>query len=213
MTYDDDAQRFLLTDDEVVTVALLYRRPWPAPVATVDLESRDEVTSSLLRGRRSLVARGLMREVPAGAALDARLESLVDTALGAPPEMVVTVVDPARETQVAGVWLTAVPDGTGSAWAVVSAGPDGLQAIEQADRTAVRERVEGLVVEAVRDGVPGSAEGEALLSVNRRTAGEPRTLLARRGQAAVLGEEPADDGAANGRTVRDVLDEFWAEPA
>jgi hypothetical protein len=48
-----------LTDDEAVTIALLADGNWRPPLATIDDGSDAELTSALLRGRRSLLVRGL----------------------------------------------------------------------------------------------------------------------------------------------------------
>ncbi len=48
-----------LTDDEAVTVALLADGTWRPPLPTVDDGSDAELTAALIRGRRSLVVRGL----------------------------------------------------------------------------------------------------------------------------------------------------------
>lgn len=51
----------LLTDDEVVALAVDREMLWPAGTPTVDPESREQVAGAAFRGDRSLLARALLR--------------------------------------------------------------------------------------------------------------------------------------------------------
>lgn len=199
----------VFTDDEVVTLTLLYRKAWPAPVPTVDLADTGSVQAAIGRGRRSLVARGFMRETSEGAMLRADVEEVVEATLEGSPEVIVTVVDDALAAVPNGLWMSAVGAGTGDEWLRVAVGAEGMHVVERTRSEDARELVAGLVVEAVTEGVEGDEGRDVFLSVSRQRDADFRTLLARRGEAGIVGEPGLYPSPAEG-TVRGLLDAFWA---
>jgi len=57
----------LLTDDEIVALSSLTRRPWPFPLKTVNHLSSGDIGTATLRGVRSLTVRGLAEPTSEGA--------------------------------------------------------------------------------------------------------------------------------------------------
>lgn len=55
-----DSVETVLTDDELVAIAIDGGSFWPGPLPTVDIEDVEALTASALRGQRSLFVRGLV---------------------------------------------------------------------------------------------------------------------------------------------------------
>src|SRR3954463_15314949 len=61
----------LLTDDELVALAVEQSKAWPTGLPTVDVQTADGLYAAALRGRRSLAVRGFFdAEAPGSALLD-----------------------------------------------------------------------------------------------------------------------------------------------
>jgi hypothetical protein len=90
-----------LTDDEAVTIALLADGNWRPPLPTIDDGSDAELTSALLRGRRSLI----VRELASGEGTMTGMAAEVMKRFGSGPRAAFLLVDAAGNWVPAGVTI------------------------------------------------------------------------------------------------------------
>jgi len=202
-------ERVAFTDDEVLALAVIKGRPWPAPLTTVDLEDPGDVARAVSRGRRSLVVRQFVIESEDGIAWAPSLEELVDDVVARDPEVVLVVVDGELQAAVGAPWISVISSPVADRSLEVTSTNDGVQMIERTHNSETRALVAGAVVEAVRDGVTDVAVGAQFLSVTRVLPEGVRVLLARRGEAGIQNV----DGkimAGEFATVGDLMEAFWA---
>lgn len=105
-----------LTDDEVVAIAVELGAPWGGPLPTVDIGDADALQSALVRGRRSLMVRGLTADAGDGPAVDAGL--LSDLATGTAENILLSTFVATRD-------LTYVSEGTAAVVYADAAGHQG----------------------------------------------------------------------------------------
>jgi hypothetical protein len=74
----------LLTDDEVVAIAVHRGRQWPTILTSVDSSSTQDMAFAMVRGTRSLVVRRLARDESSAIRLSERLTELIEPFLGDP---------------------------------------------------------------------------------------------------------------------------------
>ena len=154
-----EVEPLLVTEDELVAMALLRGKPCPVPVRTVDLDDAADVRRSLGRGVRSMRLRGLLDEK---AETDIALQPLEEAARG---ELValVAAVDEADRPAVVSPYVAVLVWGEPRADRAVlmRSDPDGTIALSA---ISTIESVDALV-SCVTDDV---GEGERLAMTLRR---------------------------------------------
>ncbi|MEA5456400.1 hypothetical protein SPF06_16825 [Sinomonas sp. JGH33] len=80
-------QGLLLTDDEIVAVAMRWGRDWKASLPTLALDDDAELIRASARGHRSLFVRGLLGG-PNNEELSNQVEQALGSAVGTLPELI-----------------------------------------------------------------------------------------------------------------------------
>lgn len=129
----------VLTDDEICAISYAVKRPWPTPLATVDLGRYEALIAAVARGSRSLIARGIL-------AADGGSEALVLATEPLRRSAVVTLGDVSAD-------LAPVSDGVRvvvferstpecATWAIL---PGGLHSFAPGERADVIAEIAGLL--------------------------------------------------------------------
>lgn len=172
MTTDRDD---LLTDDEIVALAVDAGRSWPAPLPTVSVEDPAELGASAERGIRSLLARGAV----VGQQLDPRLQA-VTAAAGSSIVIVCYLADgmgrPLPDT------VTHAAIGIGGSWLLDEVFPMGLHRFGRfEDAAAVGAYFSSIAVVVHEDGLADTYGAGATFCVSHATAEGARALAITRG--------------------------------
>ncbi len=197
-----DAQTVLLTDDELVAVALDRESFWPGPLPTVDIEDVAALTAAALRGQRSLFVRGLLA---ADRGLDPDLDREIAPLAGQQDCRTVYLADAGFQRASWAYASTHHPAGT--RWIVEEVTAAGVHRFVPVSSAENREYFRILLATAVEAG-PGTAEeGEpAWLCITAAWAGGAGLVAARRGEVRYLdlGEDGQVTSGDSGEHVPDV---------
>jgi hypothetical protein len=185
----------VLTDDEVVALAVARSSPWPSDLPTVDVTDPGQLEAAAFRGNRSLLVRGLLDDDGAASGDAAEVAASV---LGTDRRLVVFLSD--LEFRRAGWGLASShhPSST-NGWLFEGVNALGLHAFAARPLSDHREYLEALLEGAVQagprssEGEPTSRGGEWLCMIAR--AGADRAVLARaRRDELGIGIVPIADG-------------------
>lgn len=167
----------LLTDDEVVALAVEATGSWPTSLPTVDVESEQALLAAAMRGRRSMALRGLVgSEAPDSELLDAVRRDAVDAGL----VLSLYIADAAGSRLSRGVNLNAYrgPD----AWLVENVSDVGIHQFELLDDQALGALYGGLAHTAFAQGLAADIETGALW-VSVISPGRWESLVVRKNSA------------------------------
>lgn len=157
----------VLTDDEICSISYAVKRPWPTPLATVDLSRHEALTAAVARGTRSLIARGIL-------AADGGSDALVLATEPLRRSGVVTLGDVSAD-------LTPVSDGVRvvvfersnpecATWAIL---PGGLHSFAPGKRADVIAELAGLLAGRASGAAadPGSTAADLLITGRSSSGG------------------------------------------
>lgn len=142
----------LLTDDELVAVAVEQSKAWPTGLPTVDVESEQALFTAALRGRRSLAVRGLVGSEPADNEL---LDAVRRDAVGADGFVCLYIADQQGTRAADAVNLNAYRSGTG--WLVETVSDVGVHQFASLTAEALGTLYRGLAQAAHDRGLAGGS--------------------------------------------------------
>jgi hypothetical protein len=173
----------LLTDDEVIALAVAREMVWPGGTPTVDTESRAQLIGAAFRGDRSLLARGLLHGDDGGSPA----ESIGDWVNDAPGRIVVYIGDDRLARSSWGIASAHYPSAEG--WLLETVSAVGLHRFSVEALSDHRTYLDALLKGAEQAGPEGVDDGQRLCLL----ATTPRGVLlatGRRGEVAVATRPP-----------------------
>ena len=147
-----------LSDDEVVALAGFLERPWPSPVATVDVTSSEDVLAAVSRGWRSLSIRELVVDgVPDPGGLQLALEVCEGTIIARSFLAETSLVPSSR-----GAVTTLVLSARGTEVFVNNANPLGVHTLGRVSPWTARKMLRAVTDATYVHGITGEEGADAL---------------------------------------------------
>lgn len=198
LTTDDIRADLMLTDDELAAIAIDRDTYWPADLPTVDTDDPADLLSAMIRGRRSLLVRGLIDDE--GTA-DGSVEMLGDHLAGATHTITVYLGGPdlLRVSPV----LASVHYPMAGYWVAETITPGGVHAFTNNPRDIHIAYLQRIMQEAVSTGLPpeGVTGDEPWFVCVAVSDGQQTTIhAARKGEYQTAAT--ASDGTVSSRITR-----------
>lgn len=140
----------LISDDEAVALAIAAGSFWPSPLPTVDIEDDAELHRAAMRGRRSLMLRGLLTADGDSSVISPEVLALSAPVAGAQKTVCLFLGDESLNSVGFDLYAFLYPATADDAWRMESVGDGGIRSVEQVSASHARDLVTEAVGAALR---------------------------------------------------------------